>query len=85
MIPPRPGRARAPPTGSWRRRAGSWRPSSAPGARLLVGLLLGLGFFFLQRFIESGTIVFNLDPVILAWLPTAILVIVTLGLLARVR
>ena len=59
--------------------------ASAPGARLLVGLLLGLGFFFLQRFIESGTIVFNLDPVILAWLPTAILVIVTLGLLARVR
>jgi lipopolysaccharide export system permease protein len=59
--------------------------SSGTGARLLVGLLLGLGFFFLQRFIESGTIVFNLDPVILAWLPTALLVVVTLGLLARVR
>jgi lipopolysaccharide export system permease protein len=59
--------------------------SAGTGARLLLGLLLGLGFFFLQRFIESGTIVFNLDPVILAWLPTAILVVVTLGLLTRVR
>jgi lipopolysaccharide export system permease protein len=59
--------------------------SASTGARLLLGVLLGLGFFFLQRFIESGTIVFNLDPVMLAWLPTAILVVVTLGLLARVR
>ena len=58
--------------------------SSATGARLLLGLLLGLAFFFLQRFIESGT-VFNLDPVILAWLPTAVLISVTLGLLVRVR
>jgi lipopolysaccharide export system permease protein len=59
--------------------------SSGTGARLLVGLLLGLGFFFLQRFIESGTVVFDLDPVILAWLPTGLLVIVSLGLLARLR
>jgi lipopolysaccharide export LptBFGC system permease protein LptF len=35
--------------------------------------------------IESGTIVFNLDPVILAWLPTALLATVTLLLLARAR
>jgi lipopolysaccharide export system permease protein len=59
--------------------------SSGTGARLLAGLLLGLGFFFLQRFIESGTIVFDLNPVLLAWLPTSVLIVVTLGLLARVR
>jgi lipopolysaccharide export system permease protein len=59
--------------------------SSGSGARLLVGLMLGLGFFFLQRFIESGTFVFDLDPVMLAWLPTGVLVMVTMGLLARVR
>jgi len=59
--------------------------SSGTGARLLLGLLLGLGFFFLQRFIESGTIVFDLNPVLLAWLPTAVLMIVTFGLLARTR
>jgi lipopolysaccharide export system permease protein len=59
--------------------------SSGAGARLLAGLLLGLGFFFLQRFIESGTIVFDLNPVMLAWLPTSVLIVVTMGLLARVR
>ncbi len=63
---------------------GSMR-SASTGARLLVGLLLGLGFFFLQRFIESGTIVFDLNPVMLAWLPTSILAVVSLGLLTRVR
>jgi lipopolysaccharide export system permease protein len=59
--------------------------SSGTGARLLAGMLLGLGFFFLQRFIESGTIVFDLNPVLLAWLPTGVLIVVTMGLLARVR
>ena len=59
--------------------------SSGTGARLLAGLLLGLGFFFLQRFIESGTVVFDLNPVLLAWLPTGVLVVVSMGLLARVR
>lgn len=59
--------------------------SSGSGARLLLGLLLGLGFFFLQRFIESGTVVFDLNPVALAWVPTGVLVIVSLGLLTRVR
>jgi len=59
--------------------------SSGTGARLLAGLLLGLGFFFMQRFIESGTIVFDLNPVVLAWLPTTVLTVVTLGLLSRTR
>ena len=36
-------------------------------------LLLGIGFFLLQRLIESGTLVFDLNPIILAWMPTALL------------
>jgi lipopolysaccharide export system permease protein len=63
---------------------GSLRSAGA-GARTLVGLLLGLGFFLLQRLIESGTIVFQLNPAALAWLPTALLMAVSLGLLARAR
>lgn len=59
--------------------------SAAQGSRMLIGLLLGLGFFFLQRMIESGTVVFHLNPVLLAWLPTALLAAVTLALLARAR
>jgi len=50
-----------------------------------MSLIIGIAFFLLQRLIESGTLVFNLDPLILAWLPTALLATVTLLLLARAR
>jgi lipopolysaccharide export system permease protein len=63
---------------------GSLRSSGA-GTRTLMGLLLGICFFLLQRLIESGTIVFDLNPLVLAWIPTAMLGIVTLLLLARAR
>ncbi|HEY8508427.1 MAG TPA: LPS export ABC transporter permease LptG [Steroidobacteraceae bacterium] len=59
--------------------------SAGAGTRTLIGLLLGVAFFLLQRLIESGTIVFQLDPVILAWLPTALLAMVSLTLLGRTR
>jgi lipopolysaccharide export LptBFGC system permease protein LptF len=50
-----------------------------------MGLLLGMAFFVLQRLIESGTIVFDLNPIVLAWLPTALLAMVTITLLTRAR
>jgi len=59
--------------------------SSGAGARMLMGLVLGIAFFILQRFIETGTLFFNLNPVVLAWTPTALLGAVTIGLLARAR
>jgi lipopolysaccharide export system permease protein len=59
--------------------------SAGAGARMLMGLLLGIGFFVLQRLIESSTVVFALNPVVLAWLPTMLLAVVTIGLLARAR
>jgi lipopolysaccharide export system permease protein len=59
--------------------------SAGTGTRMLMGLVLGIGFFLLQRLIESGTIVFNLNPIMLAWLPTALLALVTVTLLARAR
>ena len=63
---------------------GSFRSAGA-GTRMMIGLLLGIGFFLLQRLIESGTVVFQLNPVLLAWLPTALLALVTFVLLARTR
>ena len=63
---------------------GSLRSAGA-GTRMMLGLILGIGFFLLQRLIESGTIVFDLNPVVLAWLPTTLLATVTVTLLARVR
>jgi lipopolysaccharide export system permease protein len=63
---------------------GSLRSAGA-GTRMMLGLIVGIGLFLLQRLIESGTIVFDLNPVVLAWLPTALLATVTLLLLARAR
>ncbi|HEY6482081.1 MAG TPA: LPS export ABC transporter permease LptG [Steroidobacteraceae bacterium] len=63
---------------------GSLRSAGA-GTRMMMGLIVGIGLFLLQRLIESGTVVFNLNPVILAWLPTALLATVTLLLLSRAR
>jgi lipopolysaccharide export system permease protein len=61
---------------------GSLRSAGA-GARTMVGLSLGIVFFLLQRLIESGTLVFELNPVLLAWLPTTLLAVVAVALLAR--
>jgi lipopolysaccharide export system permease protein len=63
---------------------GSLRSAGA-GTRTMIGLAIGIAFFLLQRLIESGTIVFSLNPVVLAWLPTALLAAVTLTLLTRAR
>ncbi len=59
--------------------------TAAAGSRMVVGLLIGVALFLLQRLIETGTIVFNLNPIVLAWLPTLLLAAVTLLLLARAR
>lgn len=55
------------------------------GARTLLGLMLGIGFFLLQKLIESGTFAFGLNPVVLAWLPTALLAGLSSALLLRAR
>jgi lipopolysaccharide export system permease protein len=63
---------------------GSMR-ASGTGARMMIGLLIGVGYFLLQRLIESGTVVFDLNPIILAWAPTVLLAGITVTLLARAR
>jgi lipopolysaccharide export system permease protein len=64
--------------------SGGLRTSGA-GARLLVGLLIGLGYYVVaQTFVNSGE-VFNLDPIIIAWLPCSILFVITIIALLRMR
>ncbi|MGC4027533.1 MAG: LPS export ABC transporter permease LptG [Steroidobacteraceae bacterium] len=55
------------------------------GARATLGLVLGLAYFILQRMVASGTIAFQLDPLLLAWLPTAVLALAVAVLIARMR
>jgi lipopolysaccharide export system permease protein len=59
--------------------------SASLSARTTLGLALGILYFFLQRLVESGTLVFNLNPLLLAWVPTALLGFAALLLLWRVR
>lgn len=59
--------------------------SSGSGARLTLGLALGLGYFLLQKMVESGTLAFGLDPLLLAWAPTLLLAGVVGVLVLRVR
>lgn len=59
--------------------------TSGAGARMVIGVLIGVAFFLVQRTLESGAIVFELDPKVLAWIPTAMLAVVTTILIARTR
>ena len=63
---------------------GSLRSASL-SARTTFGVALGIVYVFLQRLVESGTQVFNLDPLLLAWVPTGLLALVTAMMLWRVR
>lgn len=59
--------------------------SSSTGQRLLVGMLAGIGFYvFNSIFIQTG-VVFGLNPVLTAWLPTAVLALVSGIAVSRIR
>ncbi len=59
--------------------------SAGSGARLLVGLIIGLGYYIIaQAFVNSGE-VFDLDPLIVAWLPTSVLFVITSAAVLRIR
>lgn len=59
--------------------------SAGSGARLLIGVLIGVTFFFTQRMLESGAVVFDASPLVLAWLPTSVLAAAALLMIARTR
>ena len=59
--------------------------TSGAGARLVIGVLIGIVFFLMQRMLESGAIVFDVKPIVLAWIPTAALALLTVVLVARTR
>lgn len=63
---------------------GSLRSGGA-GARATQGLLLGLGYFLLQKMVESSTQAFALDPLLLAWAPTLLLGGLVTALVLRMR
>jgi lipopolysaccharide export system permease protein len=59
--------------------------STGTGARTVVGIMIGVVFFLLAKMLESGGAVFNMPPIVVAWLPTVLLALVTSIAVARVR
>jgi lipopolysaccharide export system permease protein len=59
--------------------------SSGAGARLVFGLLVGLAYFLASRGLADGGQIYGVDPVIVAWVPTAALALATLVAVARAR
>ena len=61
------------------------RALRAAGAKVALGLILGIAFFLLQRMLESGAVVFNGNPALFAWLPTLLMGAAALLLIRRTR
>jgi len=59
--------------------------STGAGSRMVVGLIIGLAYFLAARGLADGGQVYELDPVVVAWLPTSALLLATFISLARVR
>ena len=59
--------------------------SAGSGSRTLLGVMIGVTFFLVQRMLESGAVVFDASPFVLAWFPTFLLAVVSTVLIARTR
>jgi lipopolysaccharide export system permease protein len=59
--------------------------SAGTGARMIFGLVIGLGYFVLVRLSAQIGEVFSLDPVVAAWAPGALLLLVTAFAVVRLR
>jgi lipopolysaccharide export system permease protein len=63
---------------------GSLRSAGA-GGRLMIGVLIGLAYFLASEMTANSGQVFNLNPAVVTWLPSAALLLVTMFALTRVR
>jgi len=63
---------------------GSLRASGS-GTRTLVGVLIGIAFFFLQNLVESGRAGVQRQPAGARLVPTTLLAIAAVGFIARTR
>lgn len=63
---------------------GSLRTGGA-GGRLMIGVIIGLVYYLGSETLANSGQVFNLNPILVNWLPSLILLVVTVFGLARVR
>lgn len=63
---------------------GSLRSAGA-SARLVVGLVIGLTYYVAGEVLTSGGEVYGLPPLVIAWAPTAFLMLITAFAFSRIR
>jgi lipopolysaccharide export system permease protein len=59
--------------------------TTGAGTRTVIGVLLGVVFFLIERVVENGGQLFNVNPVLAGWLPTAAIGFCTLIAISRTR
>jgi lipopolysaccharide export system permease protein len=59
--------------------------TTGAGTRTVFGALLGVVFFLVTRTVENGGQLFNLNPALVGWLPTAVVGVCTLVAISRTR
>jgi len=62
---------------------GSLRTGGA-GGRLMIGVVIGLAYYLASEMLANSGQVFNLNPAIIAWLPSGLIVLITIFALRRV-
>lgn len=63
---------------------GSLRTGGA-GGRLMIGVIIGLTYYLGSETLANSGQVFNLNPVLINWLPSFLLLLVTVVALVRIR
>jgi lipopolysaccharide export system permease protein len=59
--------------------------TTGAGARTVIGVLLGVGFFLITGMVEKGGQIFGANPILVGWLPTAVIGACTLIAISRTR
>jgi lipopolysaccharide export system permease protein len=59
--------------------------TTGAGTRTVIGVMLGVVFFLITRTIENGGQLFNANPAIVGWLPTAVVALGTLVAISKTR
>jgi lipopolysaccharide export system permease protein len=59
--------------------------TTGAGARTVIGVLLGVVFFVITGMVEKGGQLFGANPVLIGWLPTAVIGFLTFVAISRTR
>jgi lipopolysaccharide export system permease protein len=59
--------------------------SAGAGSRTVIGILIGVVYFLVNRTLENSGEVYDLDPLVIAWAPIAALALVTGAMIWRTR